>query len=39
MKILRGHLNVVHLVNAYEDEKKVYFVMEICTGGPIFERF
>eukprot|EP00898_Chlorokybus_atmophyticus_P002359 jgi/Chlat1/3123/Chrsp21S03353 len=34
----RGHANVVHMHDAYEDNLFVYIVMEICTGGELFDR-
>lgn len=33
-----GHPNVVKLVDAYEDERQVHLVMELCTGGEMVER-
>lgn len=38
MDHLSGHANVVTLVNAFEDQKNVHIVMELCTGGELFDR-
>ncbi|GFR51203.1 hypothetical protein Agub_g13550, partial [Astrephomene gubernaculifera] len=35
---LRGHPNVITFHGAYEDSDDVYLVMELCTGGDLFER-
>ena len=36
--LLAGHPNVVCVKDAYEDSKAVYLVMELCTGGELFDR-
>ena len=36
--LLAGHQNVVCVKDAYEDSKAVYLVMELCTGGELFDR-
>ncbi|TVU39439.1 hypothetical protein EJB05_12858 [Eragrostis curvula] len=38
LKALRGHENVVHFYNAFEDENYVYIVMELCEGGELLDR-
>jgi calcium-dependent protein kinase len=38
MDHLSGHPNVVTLVDAFEDERSVHIVMELCTGGELFDR-
>ncbi|GLI60831.1 hypothetical protein VaNZ11_002944 [Volvox africanus] len=38
MHHLRGHPNVITFHGAYEDANEVYMVMELCTGGDLFER-
>lgn len=35
---LRGHPNVVSIVDAYEDAVAVHVVMELCAGGELFDR-
>ncbi|KAL8274699.1 hypothetical protein Esti_001414 [Eimeria stiedai] len=32
------HPNIIKLFEVYEDEKNLYLVMELCTGGELFER-
>jgi calcium-dependent protein kinase len=38
MHHLAGHPNVVCVADAYEDSRAVYFVMELCTGGEMFDK-
>lgn len=38
MDHLSGHPNVVTLMHAFEDERSVHIVMELCTGGELFDR-
>lgn len=38
MHHLSGHSNVVQIKAAYEDNFYVYIVMELCTGGELFDR-
>lgn len=33
-----GHPNIVKLYDYYEDAKNVYLVLEICSGGELFDR-
>lgn len=37
MKAL-DHPNIIRLFEVYEDELHLYFIMEICTGGELFDR-
>jgi len=32
------HPNIIKFHEIYQDEKYVYFVMELCTGGELLER-
>ena len=32
------HPNIVQLVETFEDKSKVYLVMELVTGGELFDR-
>lgn len=32
------HPNIIKLFEVYEDDKNLYLVMELCTGGELFER-
>lgn len=40
MKIMSEmrHPNLVHGIDSYEDDKNLYFVMELCAGGELFDR-
>jgi calcium-dependent protein kinase len=38
MDHLSGHPNVVKLEDVFEDKRNVHMVMEICTGGELFDR-
>ncbi|CAI7875989.1 unnamed protein product [Closterium sp. NIES-54] len=38
MHHLAGHGNIVCIKGAYEDHLNVHIVMELCTGGELFER-
>ncbi|KAL3237316.1 hypothetical protein MRX96_048188 [Rhipicephalus microplus] len=40
IKVLRRlkHSNIVQLLETYEDKNKVYLVMELVTGGELFDR-
>ena len=31
------HPNIIRLLEVFEDKKYIYFVMELCTGGELFE--
>ncbi|KAK1416462.1 hypothetical protein QVD17_32253 [Tagetes erecta] len=35
---LTGQPNIVEFKGAYEDEKRVHLVMELCNGGELFDR-
>mmetsp|Transcript_54394 Transcript_54394/g.126956 ORF Transcript_54394/g.126956 Transcript_54394/m.126956 type:complete len:510 (-) Transcript_54394:148-1677(-) len=32
------HPNILHLFEAFEDKRNIYLVMELCTGGELFDR-
>ena len=38
MRRLSNSLNVVHMIEAYEDSQNVYIVLELCTGGDLLQR-
>jgi len=38
MNHLAGHPNIVKIYDTFEDSKEVHIVMELCTGGELFER-
>eukprot|EP00897_Mesotaenium_endlicherianum_P004246 jgi/Mesen1/384/ME000010S_10843 len=38
MQRIRGHPNIIHLVEALEDSEAVHLVMELCEGGELFDR-
>ncbi|WOL12962.1 calcium-dependent protein kinase 4 [Canna indica] len=38
LEALKGHENVVHFHNAFEDDSYVYIVMELCEGGELLDR-
>ena len=38
MQTLAGHPNVIALLDQFEEEAVVHLVMELCTGGELFER-
>lgn len=38
MHHMSGHPNMISIVGAYEDAVDVHLVMELCTGGELFER-
>ncbi|KAL6567691.1 hypothetical protein OROGR_001359 [Orobanche gracilis] len=35
---LKGQPNVIEFKGAYEDEEKVHVVMEVCSGGDLYDR-
>jgi serine/threonine protein kinase len=37
MKELKGHPFMIDLIETTKDEKNLYFISEICTGGNLFE--
>jgi calcium-dependent protein kinase len=38
LRRLSGSLNVVKLIDVYEDEQNVYVVQELCKGGELWHR-
>lgn len=38
MHHLNGHPNIVKLMGAYEDKHDVHLVLELCSGGELFDR-
>ncbi|CAI5469042.1 unnamed protein product [Closterium sp. Yama58-4] len=38
LHLLSDHPNVINLKGAYEDNSAVYLVMELCTGGELFDH-
>ncbi|CAI5944680.1 unnamed protein product [Closterium sp. NIES-65] len=38
MRSVKGHPNIVSLVDTYEDDTDVHMVMELCEGGELFDR-
>lgn len=38
MHHLKGHKHIVTLIDAYEDKHDVHLVMELCSGGELFDR-
>jgi calcium-dependent protein kinase len=38
MRMLQGHPHVVQLLDVYEDEQYYHLVMELCSGGELFDR-
>lgn len=37
MHHLSGHPNIVQLVGVFEDRHNIHLVMELCTGGELFD--
>jgi len=35
---LLDHPNIIKIYDAYEDEKNIHLVQDLCTGGKLFER-
>ena len=38
MHHLAGHINITRLKGSYEDKSGVHLVMELCSGGELFDR-
>lgn len=38
MHHLAGHPNIVQLVGVYEDRHNIHLIMELCSGGELFDR-
>lgn len=36
---LNGHPNICEFKGAYEDRHNIHIVLELCTGGELFDRF
>lgn len=36
---LTGHTNIVAFKGAYEDRHNIHLVMELCSGGELFDRY
>lgn len=35
---MQDHPNIVHIYETYLDERDVFIVMELCTGGELFDH-
>ena len=35
----QGHENITYLQGAYEDKQAVHLVMDLCSGGELFDRW
>mmetsp|Transcript_42202 Transcript_42202/g.99028 ORF Transcript_42202/g.99028 Transcript_42202/m.99028 type:complete len:507 (+) Transcript_42202:77-1597(+) len=40
VNLMKGmdHPNILHLYEAFEDKRNIYLVMELCTGGELFDK-
>ena len=38
MKLVGGSINMVHVYDCYESKNHVYILMELCSGGNLFEK-
>ena len=38
LMIKLDHPNIIKLIEVYENEKYIYLIMELCTGGELFDR-
>jgi calcium-dependent protein kinase len=38
MRMLHGHPHVVQLQEVFEDDQSYHLVMELCSGGELFDR-
>jgi calcium-dependent protein kinase len=38
LNLVSDHEHVAELYDAYEDEKAVHMVLELCKGGELFDR-
>jgi len=36
---LNGHPNICELKGTYEDRHNIHIVLELCTGGELFDRY
>lgn len=37
MHLLRGNENIIEIVDVFEDKDNVHIIMELCTGGELFD--
>lgn len=37
MQLLRGNENIIEIFDVYEDKDNVHIIMELCTGGELFD--
>lgn len=37
MHVLRGHENIIEICDVYEDKENIHILMELCTGGELFD--
>jgi calcium-dependent protein kinase len=38
LRRLEGSLNIIRLVDVFEDDENVYIVQELCRGGELYDR-
>ena len=38
LMIQLDHPNIIKLYEVYETDKNIYLIMELCTGGELFDR-
>ncbi len=38
MRAMASHPNIIKLYEVFEDEKDLYLVLELCSGGELFDR-
>jgi calcium-dependent protein kinase len=38
LELVGDHLNIAALKSAFEDRDYVYFILELCKGGELFDR-
>lgn len=38
LNLVSDHRNIANLTFTYEDESNVYFILELCKGGELFDR-
>lgn len=37
LHLLRGNENIIEIVDVFEDKDNVHIIMELCTGGELFD--